>query len=53
MDAKSPQIGTSGEAGQALSKSLSQEEKRLLWKCDRHILPILFSLLGLSFIGKQ
>ncbi|KAL8822637.1 MAG: hypothetical protein Q9191_006628, partial [Dirinaria sp. TL-2023a] len=38
--------------GEASSTELSLDEKRLLWKCDRHVLPILFCLLVLNFLGE-
>lgn len=38
--------------GEVSSNKLSLEERRLLWKCDWHILPILFCLLVLSFLGE-
>ena len=36
----------------ASTNRLSLDEKRLLWKCDLRILPILFCSLVMSFLGE-
>ena len=40
------------DPGKDSSDVLSLEEKRLLRRCDRRILPILFCLFVLSFLGE-
>lgn len=38
---------------EAPTNRLNLDERRLLWKCDLRILPILFCSLVMSFLGKR